>query len=1003
MNLDLPFPIVQNVNNPVESINSTPFHVIYFTIPLKALRPAPCTLKEMEDTQYSYQMKSVVSFWSKLVQEMFYVNEVNKLVCDDGVERLNVFMEYLVGVDTDINDFQLIDCTGIRFRIVINDSAMDYMESIKKLQKEIHTETEAKKKRQDKTPDLPYEAYKNIDSMMKWFNMCNTYIGKTVKPSQMIENTTSDTDMTPRNHHPLHPMNVFSWKNSLLPDMHPLQKIESDNFGIPSATYKFVQALFNPMSLLVVTLPRTFRWVNQNLNDFNNTVDSLMNVKYMKRYFSDQFIKRNDLKDLGDVHEIKFKKILHRDIPKEEKIKLLYDFRKSTMKCLQSIWSPSANVSTPIKHMIQWTSGYKTWTTTPNIVIDKEMSYFGNWIANEFLTMERDLKFATTHMTMFRVHVNCLNAYHYKKNLHNNVTLLGKGSSGKSHILNEIERIFIPGTVNKVSHSTAKAHTIDSDNNDHITFYHELPPSSLGSGNDKNQETGDHILKDMLTSCEVKTETMYVDHDNQRRVKMSCTSEVVGVVVGATNERKDKIHEAMLSRMIPITVNEYDRERFGVQQKSTEMFDTELKTRNNLAEENYIVRTRMGQTMDCMMEKAIYTHDLKDVDMTIPNYMFGCMIDYMKKTGIIYSDGDTIRSNKFLKQATRTLTLSYAADKFANDPQSPGYNKEISFANLFYIQPYLICTEEIALFSFSNYIDQIINVDHFQVMELLLLMILKYVERDENDDIILTNGYIVSTIKYTDYSVIYREMLKAQSNGLFDVKISAENIKVAFNQLLTRSFKLVPILEHRKDSGSLYINKIYVDENFTFNQASGRYVSNFDPTNLVQRIFNESYAHEFITPKKVILGTAFDLNFPFLLDTFHMKPNKNRILEIHDQNFDYMEEPTMSVHHIEDNVDTINSFIYVKKDFESYVFSNYIESIGFTQAMIENGTTTMKSLLYDYKHEKLSNTSDLEYPMSIVTSFTSVHGVGTKNKKKFNTCTIEKEFEVFKKSKLNLL
>ena len=272
-----------------------------------------------------------------------------------------------------------------------------------------------------------------------------------------------------------------------------------------------------------------------------------------------------------------------------------------------------------------------------------------------------------------------MNAYRYKMSLHTNVLMLGQGATGKSHVLDTIAEILIPGTTSKVTHQTDKASAIDSDNNDHISLLYEAPPGFLGQtdkGSDQN--TGSHMLKDQMTSCEVSTETIYCDSDTGRRHKVKCSSECVGVFLIATNERADSIPEALATRMSNITVDTVDRPGFNVIDKADCVVPNE---RNEKQKVQHIDRWRIRQVMTNMVEKAIYTGCLKDVDVSIPTLIYSKMITKMEKAGMV-GKGSTVRGKSFLINFIRTLTIIHAVDKFANDSTSKGYKKAIKFKNM---------------------------------------------------------------------------------------------------------------------------------------------------------------------------------------------------------------------------------------------------------------------------------------------------------------------------------
>lgn len=1002
---DLPFPVVQNVNHPVNEIlynENTDLKQFFFTIPIDVLRPAPCTLNEIKDSQRSYHYRTLLSCFCQISMNMMYCEEPYRKKSMDDQERIQIYMEYLVPSGTDMDDFKIIDCIGIRFHFYVNDDMADINQAVLDMVKDNREKIRQFGKKQQQMPIPLYQKYLDVDHMCKWYVLSNTYLGKPENQENFMDKTSGDAEGVPGSHHPFNPIKVFSWENSHIEGMSAAQTVESRKFAFPKAIYKIDHSLFNPTSMLVVTLPRCFRWVCQNKRDFNDTLDALLDKKFLKAYFSGaaRYIKRNDLKDLKQVQDIKYKKIINNpNLDRDEKIKILRDFRRKSIKYIENLWSPNSNVSDPIKLMAKYASEKKTWTVGPVKVLDPDMSYFGNMIANEFLELETTMKLSTTHSIMFRVMVNNMGAYRYKRDLHNNVILLGKGASGKSHILNEICDILVPGTVTKVSHATAKAHAIDEDRNDHLTQYHEMPPALLGT--DKfGQETGDPILKDMMTSCEVVTKTINVDSDTNRRQEVICSSECVGQITGASNERQDKIPEAMATRMIAITVNEYKRKLFGVQQKSTKTFDAELNGKNS-SHDMFCERWRMRQIMVNMIEKMIYENNLKDVDMTLCSCMFDALITYMKKKGLIYADQDSVRGNKFLKHFARTLTIIFAADKFANDPSMYGYGKEITMKNLQYIQPLLVCNEEIALFSFSMCLDQLINFNHFIVMEYLLFSVQSILIKDASGEPDVKHGYIYTGSAFHDERALYRRLVKSQSNNTFDIKMSAENIKVAAHDLTKRSFRMLPIIEFKHDTKSVGINKAYVDQHFIFDEDEGRYISKFNPLDMVQNVFYNGYSHRCLRPRKqCILGTVFDINLPFLLDTFDMMPNPSKSLTIHNQDYDFLRSnPDDMTPEETDETTIVKAFHIMKTDYEDLTFKNYLIMTGLYNTMPD---LHIKDLQYDFIREatiEINTSNNYTYPKNLAWVFASSHGVGTINKRKLDTNIAEDKIENTKRSR----
>lgn len=983
----LPLPVTDGIS-PIGNITDNhkegnikePATSYYFTIPLKSFRPSPCKLSDIADSQQASQHLQTLVIIFHLINRMFYSSNPNIMsLPNNGGRKIRVFMEYITFEDTDMqDDISLIDTIGIRFHFHFFCNEINFLDGIKQLSESnggepiisaeagMDDDGEKPRKPPKKKPNgkqkksLPriYNAYEKIDNLIKWFDLSNAYMNYSVDRFSYTFDTQCGDSFVPYESHELHPDRVFTWENSCLEGMSVLQKSLSPDFPFPELVYELpIHLLVNTAAICTVVLPRTPLWFEQTVADQVNTLQSFCNKEYLDAIFFDKFLKRNDIKELAVVQSDKIKKLESKYNDSDLDMEMLR-FRERTVKNIANCFRPGANVSNPIVLMTKWAAEKKTWTTEAANV-DPNMTYFGNMVAKDFIHFEQDLRFSVTHSIFFRVLVNALGAYRYKLDLHNNVLMLGAGASGKSHILDTIAGLLVPGTTMKVSHATEKAATIGSDNNDHISLYHELPPGFLG--NDKNgSETGNHIIKDMMTSCTVNTVSIVVDNDLGTREASHFESECVGVVLGATNERADRIPEALSTRMIKMMVNEYTRDGFGVNEMTSEVVGVRggdyINVESTKLFEN---RWRTRQVMSNMVEKMIYTKTLVDVDMSVFNLIQLRMMGFMENHDITTSNSN-IRDLKFMRHFARTLTILFACDKFANDPSSIGYEQEFSFKTLQKIQPLLFCTEEIALFTMTLNADQLINVHHFKLIEVLLAACKNTMYKNSGigDEWDIKNGMYYTQSKYPDERKIYRDLIQAQTVGDFKEKLSAENLKVAFNEIRRQVFRGSSILLFDNSTQSISINVAYIEKHFEFDYDVGRYKCKFDLNNLMQDVYNKSYANTFTKDRKMLVGTTLDPQAPFLLNTFHQIPNENHVLS-HNLAIS-TNNGTMSFSEETNDYCREGSVVKYKRNFETFVYHEYVSKCGYTEDLdIEN--------LY---RPALHSNTITTYPIDFATWFT---------------------------------
>jgi hypothetical protein len=762
--------------------------------------------------------------------------------------------------------------------------------------------------------------------------------------------------------------------------MKPQQAVQSDNFVYPDAVYYINGYMTNPHAILGVTLPRTPMWFKQSDRVMIlETLQSLHTKEYMSMFFDriGIIIKRNDLLEIKQVQDQRKTRLIDNTPPELLNAKLR-EFRERSVKYLANAWNPAAFVSAPIKLMAKASGEMGTWYCGDPVVTDTGMSSFGNFIIDAMFGFENILRISTVHTILLRVFINALDAYRYSFNLHNNVLMVGAGATGKSHILDMVEHVLcLPGSVNKVSHLTDKAMTVDTDSNDVISTFHEMPPILRGGDNIKGggDNSGAHLIKDMLTSCKVATESIVVE--DGRRIAIKASSERVGVMLMASNDPSDQIPEALATRMILIQVNANERDKFSINDMTSEV---EGVTGGNYMEKSsadnmFSRKWKVRQILINMVEKMIYIGSLKDANIRVFETVQLKMTGYMKNHDIMQRIGND-RDIKFLKRFARTLTILHGVDKFISDPNSPGYDPhgEIkfgapeSFELLLKIQPYLFCTEEIALFTLTLNADQLIEVHHFQVLEVIMACVMKSLKTQSTtvNDYEEADGFWVTRSSYTDESSICRKLASAQNNSTFKTKMSAENIKVAFRELRHRVYNDHAIIEFSTNTQAISINFEFINKHFIWQDDIGRFVCNFDMNSIMADVFHKSYSNTYTRDHpKSIVGVTYDRELPFLFDTLHKRPNPDHILTRYIAQSN--NRKGVDGHEVTAEYERIQDTVRYKINFEDFSYKQYLISCG-----LNPDNYDVEDTLYNHH---VTGGTHMDYPEEHVEWFTKFTGI----------------------------
>lgn len=982
------FPIDDNTSNIKDTDNESGNPIIFklfFTVPLNAMLPNPVKMFDFDANGDSLYHLSMFVFLYKLCCKRYYTGRSFNIKDGNGI-KFDVFMEYLLKEHTDPENFNLIDCVGIRFHFYVYDSSTDVITSFKKLLAENRGEDPSsvdsgdnkkpKKKRpvkQHKKDATTLSGFIKPETMESIMDLLNEYIGNEYDEyvydddEELMDNTGA-----PLIEHPLHPQNVLTWENSFVDKMNSKQREEwgdgySYKFSFPAAVYKLPLSMFHThMAILAIILPRTPLWFDQGLE--KNIRLHLKNEDRLIKSIR-KSIKRNDINDLIIIQNENLLKFASKYGKDDDYFEKLRNFREESMIYQTNVWKPNANVSDTIKELSRWIYG-RSWTLGPMKIIDSNMTFFGNMIANDFIYFDTLLKISTSHNVLFRVLVNSLDSYRHQFNLHNNIVMFGEGATGKSHILDTVCELFRPRTTSKTSHSTAKAGTTGQDVNDHVTVQHELPPLWLGI-DPNGSDTGSSILKDLLTSCKLVTTSMAVEKDvdpHNSRVETKFESERIGVFISATNERQDKIPQALGTRYITLMVNEHSRKRFTVNDITSNSIVKMKIDNEGWDKSNYIEWWNIRQAMVCMVEKSIACKHLNDVNMQVYSILYQKVTKYLTDTGVISCDAG-VRDKKFLENFARSLTILHAVTKFSHDPNSEGFGKQFNFSDLCKIQPLLFCTEEIALFTLTVNVDQLVSMHHFKTIEVMLYAVRKAMV-NLNPGTEDTNEYYNTKGVYPNAGYIYKDMITEQGSGLFRERISPENMKVAFHELKTAHHKGLPIMRYSSDTSTLSINKDFVNTHYKWNGELGRYVCMFDISKVIKNAFYNSYSSKHTKRHDAIItGTQLNNDTPFLLSTMKREPNPSKILSHYlpisvasNSDFDKLEE---NEYFVRDGVD-----IKMKVDYEGYCYEMYMKECGFCDM-------NLKNVIYDYAH---GDDGKVNYPDDFVRWYDDHHG-NTKRRK----------------------
>lgn len=439
------------------------------------------------------------------------------------------------------------------------------------------------------------------------------------------------------------------------------------------------------------------------------------------------------------------------------------DFEEKMMDLFATviIEDEEADVSAPMSAMLKWyhhERSHELWKTYRK---DEDGSVFMNSIIWKLNFLETYACVRKDFQMMMLVLHGSLDAYRQELNLHINACLTGTGAVSKSFVMLKMKELRIPGTVTKLTYKTAKADAIDSDRNDTITIFEEAP-SGMFSKSDKDPEK-EEMFKEKLTSMECTVLTYEKNDDTGERYNREVKSQCIGVFFGATNDDPEKASDAMKTRFIwggfeeietDRTVSEcmhgeqeskttcsehYNRclqyfymEQFQVMvvykmiyiglipdptMEAADVVFTEMEKK--LRKDKIMCPARFGERYRALCK--VYT--IINAINTVFNYVGGeCCLPVRQCQGCANGQACCRKSCGECQGCTEeTGCQTWCQQCRSGDPcfdeQTTCEEYVFDPRDMLRVKPYLYCTEEIALYAFTQLSGEVYNSNEYKIKE----------------------------------------------------------------------------------------------------------------------------------------------------------------------------------------------------------------------------------------------------------------------------------------------
>lgn len=368
---------------------------------------------------------------------------------------------------------------------------------------------------------------------------------------------------------------------------------------------------------------------------------------------------------------------------------------------LKQCLDPDARISEVVSKMLIWRSKTTPLKITHRIT-DPSLSVFANRVIAIMEGYEQYYLMSTAHKMMYLISHARYDAFRRCFNLHLNCFQAGEGATSKSFCFNIMTEMSIPGTIEVLTYQTGKSDAVDGNRNDIVTVCHEAPPGMFRSHKNPNADSSQEAMfKEKLTSQRVSCKTFHLDEATGKRGSRVTKSECIGVWMGATNDPPSEVEEALKTRFF--------WGNFEQQNRIGRDIDDCMNGERMMSAEDKIHREYMNQEGKeeqfrvMLVEKAIWTKVIKDVDLTAYNIIHPRFKKKMTRNSIIRPGP---RDWTRVKLFARNQAIVTAIERVFNLPGGEHYGKAFDATLIPALEPYLRVTEEMVIFSLALFADQ---------------------------------------------------------------------------------------------------------------------------------------------------------------------------------------------------------------------------------------------------------------------------------------------------------
>lgn len=451
----------------------------------------------------------------------------------------------------------------------------------------------------------------------------------------------------------------------------------------------------------------------------------------------------------------------------------------------------NCNVSEPVQQMLHWFNNvYKPDMRITRRKTDPNGSVFLNSIVNKLNFYDEDLQVSTGHPTLMLLQHAKYDTYRQELNLHFNAIFTGEGATSKSYLFEKMKQMSIPATIVELTYQTKRANAVEKDQNDVITVFNEAPAglfmSNNGKDGDKEQEAA---FKEKLTSQITRCNTFMRDEETDKRDNRTTISQAIGTYFGATNDDPSAASEAMSTRFYWGEFEKVERKNKTIDMCMRGERAWQDIGRDDLNRTLHNLHLEHFQMM--LLYKLMFVGIIKYPTLDVSDFIYERIVRSLRAQNVETST----RFKERYDIMCQIFTMCNALDTVYNF--EGGIHAEEAFdpATLLDVEPYLYCTEEIAIFCFTLLSNEVYSPSETKIIK-AVWKLWKKAGGSKFEKNMLEDGTQSVNYAYIKLNKTGLKLIQCIQQAIPNVegKPSEHNIKAALKKLKKKSYKTYPMV-----------------------------------------------------------------------------------------------------------------------------------------------------------------------------------------------------------------